>query len=103
MFPAGIALEDVGQADVGGSFEALDEGIAKNDGARGGGMHRALNMTGSLTVGVVFDCVATALMNEMPVGAVPDSEGGIDVGPEGVVVDMIGWDGWRAIFSSEPG
>src|ERR1700722_19356246 len=89
MFPTGVALEDVGEADGGGSSEALDEGIAENDGAGGGGMHSTLNITGSVTVGVVFDRVATPLVNEMAVGTVPDSEGGIDVSPEGVVIDVI--------------
>src|SRR5580698_1125978 len=89
MFPAGVALEDIGEADVGGSAETFDEGIAEHDGAGGGGMHRTLNITGSVTVGVVFDGVASALVNEMTVGAVPDSEGGVVVGPEGVVIDVI--------------
>src|SRR3984957_14703079 len=39
VFPAGVALEDVGEADVGGGTEPLDKGIAENDGAGGGGMH----------------------------------------------------------------
>src|ERR1700722_5416158 len=98
VFPAGVALEDVGEADVGGSTEPLDKRIAENDGAVGGGIHSTLNITGSVTVGVVFDGVATALVNEMAVGAVPDSEGGIDVGPEGVVIDVITGAAGRPFF-----
>src|ERR1700722_19641817 len=89
MFPAGVALEDIGEADVGGSAETFDEGIAEHNGAGGGGMHRTLNIAGSVTVGVVFDRVASALVNEMTIGAVPHSEGGVDVGPEGVVIEVI--------------
>src|SRR6202453_2350977 len=89
MFPAGVALEDIGEADVGGSGETFDEGIAEHDGAWSGGMDGALNVTGSVTVGVVFDGVAAAFVDKMAVGAVPDSEGGVVVGPEGVVIDVI--------------
>jgi hypothetical protein len=52
-------------------------------------MHGTLDITGAVTVGVVFHRVTAALVDKMAVGAVPDSEGGIDVSPEGVVIHAI--------------
>src|ERR1700757_4051830 len=87
---ASAFLEDVGQAVVVVKANALDHGIAQDHGAGPGGMQAAFNVASAVAVRGVLGTEAAALMVEMPVWAMPDAECRIDVGPERVVVDMIG-------------
>ena len=53
-------------------------------------MQAAFDVARAIAIGDILNAVAAAVMEEAAVGTVPDAEYGIDVGPERVVVDVVG-------------